>query len=79
MKYQPGVLCNRTACIKDRRTEEGCYKIEINLGEDAGATIYVFRDGSIALEEIPQYGGEPKDYGFYTRLFEVLEEVNKWT
>lgn len=78
MKFTPGILNNRKVVIEDNRNTWGCYTLEINLGEDHSASVCLYADGSIHLSETPQYGGEDIDHGFFTRVFEALEEVNRW-
>lgn len=49
-----------------------------NLSEEGGPIIRCYPDGSINLSEIPQYGGEETDHGFFRTINEAIEFCKGW-
>ncbi len=52
--------------------------VYLNLGEEAGASVY-FIHNIFILFEIPQYGGEERYIGGYADYEEIVSIVRRWT
>ena len=50
-----------------------------SLGEGAGGIVILTPDGKFYLEEVPQYGGEPREYGEVKSVQDALEIMKGWT
>ena len=57
----------------------GSFTIYKSLGEGAGGIIVLTPEGKFFLEEIPQYGGEPREYGEAKSVQAALEIMKGWT
>lgn len=59
--------------------QENSLMIWKSLGEGSGGIIILTPDGKFYLEEVPQYGGEPREYGEVKSVQHALGIMRGWT
>lgn len=57
---------------------DGTEMHHVSLGEGAYGIILVAPDGTVYIEEIPQYGGYPRYVGHVGSVEEALDIIKGW-